>query len=352
MPFTSRLIRWYHRNKRDLPFRGTRDPYLVWISEVILQQTRMEQGLGYYTRFVERFPDIRALASGTEEEVLKLWQGLGYYDRARHLHASAVHLVNDSGGLFPGTFNGIRGIKGIGDYSAASIASLCFDEPVPAIDGNVFRFVARYTGIADPAGSAKGKQKAMEWCLAQMDRNDPGTFNQAMIEFGALVCKPARPDCDGCQFRTSCYAFSRKLTGSLPVKQRPAKVRHRYFHYLVIVKEQKGIPHVVIRKRTGNDIWKNLYDFPLIETGKKISARSLSRSEAFRSLFPDREAMILRVYGTSRHVLSHQVIHATFYRTDGNVSAASPGISVSAGSLSRYPMPRLISRFIQESLFM
>ena len=348
MSFTSDLISWYEANKRELPFRGTKDPYLIWVSEVILQQTRMEQGLGYYKRFVERFPDIRSLASGSEEEVLKLWQGLGYYSRARNLHASAREIVERWGGEFPRTFARIRELKGIGDYSAASIASLAFDEPIPAIDGNVYRFITRYYGFRDPAGSTSGMKKVIDEAQRLMDKKEPGLFNQAMIEFGALVCTPVNPSCDTCIFRDSCYAYLNQKVAGIPVKAKPAKVRKRYFHYLVITFEGGNDTRILINKRKGNDIWKNLYDFPLIETTHSLSSKRLMMTDEWKSIFLDLHPTMISVTKEFRHILSHQLILARFYR----ISLAEPpeqfNMHVAVEQLVSIPVPRLISRYWQK----
>ncbi|MFH1160993.1 MAG: A/G-specific adenine glycosylase [bacterium] len=348
MRFTSKLITWYHRHKRDLPFRGTCDPYLIWVSEVILQQTRMEQGLGYYLRFVERFPDMVSLASADEEEVLKLWQGLGYYSRARNLHETARKLVKENGGQFPKTYKEIRNLKGIGDYSAASIASLSFGEPYPAVDGNVYRFLARFFGIKDPAGSGSGKKRAVQLSSERIDRKNPGAFNQAMIEFGALVCKPANPACQDCIFRSGCYAFTRNIVDRLPVRSKQTKIRRRYFNYLVITDEQKGAIRIHLHKRTGNDIWENLYDFPLIETTRKVSLKTLFNSEAFRSYFPERLPEISHVSEEFRHILSHQIILARFFRVSLKGQPARISRPVTLDEIRQFPVPRLITLYLQK----
>lgn len=348
MAFTPDLISWYEANKRTLPFRGIRNPYLIWVSEVILQQTRMEQGLGYYRRFVERFPDIPSLASAGEEEVLKLWEGLGYYSRARNLLASAREIAGRMDGQFPGNYNEIRKLKGIGEYTAASIASLAFDEPRAAVDGNVYRFMARHFGFREPAGSATGRKRAEAKAEELMDRRQPGTFNQAMIEFGALVCTPADPGCSTCIFSGSCYAYKQGVTGKFPVKRRTERVRKRYFNYLVITRETPGDLRIVLNKRTGNDIWKNLYDFPLIETTRRYSPERLLKSRAWSDLFREMHPVVTGVSDEFRHLLSHQVILARFYR----ICLPDPP----AGGLEEYrleeitgiPLPRLINLYLEK----
>ncbi|TSA30587.1 MAG: A/G-specific adenine glycosylase [Bacteroidetes bacterium] len=348
MSFSSTLISWYEANKRDLPFRGTRDPYLIWISEVILQQTRMEQGLGYYRRFVQRFPDIHSLASGTEEEVLKLWEGLGYYSRARNLHTSAREIMERMDGVFPQTYEEIRKLKGVGEYTAASVASLAFDESRAAVDGNVYRFLARYYGFREPSGSASGKKLARMKAEELIDNSQPGTFNQAMIEFGALVCTPVNPSCNGCLFNTSCYAFIHRVIREIPVKPRPDQIRKRFFHYLVITWESPDGARILLNKRTGNDIWKNLYDFPQIETPRIVSLTRLMKSQEWRNLFGDLHPVVSAVSTQFIHILSHQVILAKFYRILLEGPIECPGTIVSLEELASLPVPRLISRYLQK----
>ncbi|MFC2101839.1 A/G-specific adenine glycosylase [Bacteroidota bacterium] len=348
MSFTSDLISWYEANKRDLPFRGIREPYLIWVSEVILQQTRMEQGLDYYNRFVERFPNIKSLASASEEEVLKTWQGMGYYSRARNLHASARYVVNSLGGKFPETFEQIRLLKGVGDYSAASVASQAFDEPQAAVDGNVFRFIARHFGYRDEVNSSSGKKRVKTMAETLMDKNRPGTFNQAMIEYGALVCTPKNPSCGECVFQHSCFAFHQKLVQELPVKKRAVKARKRYLNYLVITSNSKKGTEVIVNKREGDDIWKNLYDFPVIETAKKTSLSQLMKSAEWKDIFQGKELSKITISEEFRHILSHQVILATFCLIRMDVPPAKYKTRISIQQMASIPVPRLISKYWQK----
>ena len=351
MSFTSDLISWYQKNKRDLPFRGTRDPYLIWVSEVILQQTRMEQGLTYYNQFTSRFPDLITLAEADEVEVLKLWQGWGYYSRARNLHESARVISGKLNGQFPNSFSEIKKLKGVGDYSAASIASLAFDEPIPAVDGNVYRFISRYFGFPEPVGTSSGQKRAFAQALKLMDKSEPGQFNQAMIEFGALVCKPANPGCSVCPFSGSCYAFQHDRVGQFPVKSKPIKTRRRYFNYLVITFFKEGESRILINKRKENDIWKNLYDFPVIERSKRMSKQSLQTTGEWKSMFQGLSPKFETISMEFKHTLSHQIILATFYRISISNEPPAHMESFPIDHLDVLPIPKLISNYMKEYPF-
>ncbi|MBN1199579.1 MAG: A/G-specific adenine glycosylase [Bacteroidales bacterium] len=348
MTFSSSLISWYEVNKRDLPFRGTKDPYLIWVSEVILQQTRMEQGVTYYLRFIEQFPDIRSLAAASEEEVLKTWQGMGYYSRARNLHASALEIRENFGGKFPATYLQIVKLKGIGDYSAASIASLAFGEPQAAIDGNVYRFITRYFGFRDEVGSASGKKRTREKANSLMDKNQPGIFNQAMIEFGALICTPQKPSCHNCIFNTSCYAFKHKLILKIPVKKKKVFIRKRYLNYLVMTFPERGKPRVILNKRSEEDIWKNLYDFPVIESMVRLSSSGLRKTDEWKRIFHGKKPSVINISEEFRHILSHQVILATFYHISLEEPPEGFDIRLPLDQMNSVPLPRLITRYIQK----
>ncbi|MBE0646537.1 MAG: A/G-specific adenine glycosylase [Bacteroidales bacterium] len=345
MSFTSDLIAWYEENKRDLPFRGIRDPYLIWVSEVILQQTRMEQGLDYYCRFIERYHDIRSLASASEEEVLKTWQGMGYYSRARNMHESARQIVTSMGGLFPETFEQILKLKGVGDYSAASIASLAFGECRAAIDGNVYRFMARHFGIREETGSSAGKRKIKEMAETLMDNDQPGTFNQAMIEFGAMVCTPQNPSCLSCVFQSSCYAWFHQLVKEIPAKKRTAKTRNRYLHYLVMTFNSSNGPGVILNKREGTDIWKNLYDFPVIEKTEKLSLNKLMNTLEWKAIFDGKKPGDITFSEEFKHILSHQVIHATFFHISLNEPPLQFENRIVIEEMNTLPIPKLISKY-------
>jgi A/G-specific adenine glycosylase len=347
MVFEHVLARWYEKNKRDLPWRKTKDPYPVWISEIILQQTRIIQGKEYYLHFLERFPGIRELAEADEEEVLKLWQGLGYYSRARNLHTAAREIMTLHGGVFPPDYHNIRNLKGIGDYTAAAIASISFNLPYPVVDGNVLRFLTRYKGIQDPVDTLKGKSAVLEVARQYIPEKNPGDFNQALMEFGALQCIPGVPDCNRCPFHKTCFAFLNQWVARFPVKSKKPQQRNRYFHYLVMVIKGKQEPSILLNKRTGDDIWKNLFDFPLIETGNAVSLKKLMTSPSWKEIMGSKPFSNVSESGVHKHILSHQVIHAKFYII-GVTRATHPGfLRVPVSELGKFPVPRLIEQYLK-----
>ena len=330
--FSQTIIRWYYKNKRDLPWRHTKDPYKIWLSEIILQQTRVQQGLPYYETFVKKFPTVHDLAKAEEDLVMKTWQGLGYYSRARNLHYTAKFISTKLKGKFPDEYEGIKNLKGIGDYTAAAIASFAFNKPHPVVDGNVFRVLARYCGIKTPIDSTEGKKEFTRKAELFLDKKDPGTFNQAIMEFGARQCVPQNPDCGKCPLNKGCKAFAVDQVENLPVKSKKIKVRTRYFNYLVIRKNGK----LLIRKRTEKDIWKNLYDFPLIETNKEL--KSLRNA--------------LAVSKTFKHILSHQTIYARFWEVknlEKSNQYDSPNYTyVNDNQLNKYAFPKLIELYFED----
>ncbi|MCU0371008.1 MAG: A/G-specific adenine glycosylase, partial [Bacteroidales bacterium] len=264
--FSHLIICWYEANKRDLPWRHTTDPYRIWVSEIILQQTRVGQGLSYYQRFIDRYPDVGSLAMAEEEDVMKLWQGLGYYSRARNMHQAAQIIAGSNQAGFPASYAELKKIKGVGDYTASAVSSIAYGEPQPVVDGNVLRVMARYAGIREPVNTTTAKKKVREILAGMIDPLKPGIFNQAVMELGAVICKPRQPLCGQCPVIQDCYAFRNKLTAELPVIKKVKDLSLRYFNYLVILNRQGKYNYTWLKKRTGNDIWKNLYDFPLIET--------------------------------------------------------------------------------------
>lgn len=306
------LRSWYIQNRRHLPWRETTDPYLIWLSEVILQQTRIDQGLAYFNRFAEKYPNIKLLADAPEDEVLKLWQGLGYYSRARNLHQAAKTVATNFNGDFPSTYNNIIGLKGVGEYTAAAIASISFNLPYAVVDGNVYRFLSRLFGIDSPIDSTKGKKLFRELANEILDTNDPGLHNQAMMEFGALQCTPKKPNCLQCIFNDCCLALNEGKIEKLPVKQGKIKIKHRYFNYIIFENED----HTFLQKRTGNDIWKNLFEFPVIETDEKTEVDQVLRT--FNQLPEETNTLGLHVSNWSKQVLSHQHIHYRFIQINWN----------------------------------
>jgi A/G-specific adenine glycosylase len=352
MDFTKLLLSWYNRNHRDLPWRRTQDPYKIWISEIVLQQTRIEQGRDYYLRFLDRFPGISDLASADEKEVLKLWQGLGYYSRARNLHHAAKEIGQRFNGEFPSDYEEIHGLKGIGDYTAAAIASIAYNLPYPVIDGNVLRFFSRYFGVKEPIDKASGKKKILQLANEKMDRSDPGKFNQAIMEFGALQCKPGSPNCSVCPFNRSCFAFTHGKVDVLPVKSRANLPRKRYFNFLVMVYvDSKKRTTIYLRKREENDIWKNLYDFPLIETSSPVSREKLMNTLEWKKLVQSKTKTVPERSKVYQHILSHQLIFARFYILQLEKKPVNKFIPVNMKDLDRFPVPRLIEKFISSQNF-
>ena len=304
---STKLLRWYHANKRDLPWRHTRDPYQIWLSEIILQQTRVEQGLPYFSRFIRRYPTIFDLASAPENDVLRLWQGLGYYTRARNMHRCAKIITKKYNGLFPDSLDELKKLPGIGKYTAAAIASFAFRQKTAVIDGNVISVVTRLKGIdSDPA--EKNTQNVIEKIIMEWMPDDaPDQFNQAIMEFGALQCRPASPGCSVCIFNRECHAFRFDMQKSLPAKRKKIKKQNRYFNYLVI--EADG--RFLLRQRTGKDIWHGLYEYLLIETAEDVSFGQLDLPHEIKAI--SHEWSLHHTSATVRHVLTHQNIMARFF---------------------------------------
>ena len=324
MAFAETLIAWYEEHKRDLPWRGETDPYKIWVSEIILQQTRVQQGWDYYLRFIDNFPNVRALAEADEERVLKVWQGLGYYSRARNMHAAAREVMAKHNGKFPETYDEILSLKGIGAYTAAAIGSIAFHLPYPAVDGNVIRIISRIFGICEDVSQPAVVKRITEICETQMDSTQPGVFNQAAMDFGAMQCVPRNPNCDDCPFQSDCYAYKNNLVDILPVKKKKSELKHRYFHYTVYLSDNQTI----IEKRTGSDIWRNMYQFPLLETGSEKSKGK-------------------PVYST-RETLSHQLIHASFYVKNVKKlpKLSENQLIIDFDDMEKYPMPKLMTEFL------
>ncbi len=343
------LQRWYDENRRQLPWRETSDAYTIWISEIILQQTRVEQGMDYFLRFMRHFPDVESLAAVSEQEVMKLWQGLGYYSRARNLHAASKQIVSRFNGVFPSKHADIISLKGIGEYTAAAIASIAFNQPYAAIDGNVFRVVSRLFAVKQTITTAQGKRIISELASAILDKANPGHHNQAMMDFGAMICVPMAPKCGICVLRTHCLAFEKGIALQLPIKQKKKPAQHRYFNYFHIETGNK----TYIQQRKKTDIWKNLYEFPLIETDNKVDLVKLQEKPDFAGLFRNTHSFIFHHKLSVKHVLSHQVIHADFYYVSCNSDAAialkenSKIIEIEQEMLQDYPTSRLIQKYLE-----
>ena len=340
------LSNWYLEHRRDLPWRHQPSPYQVWLSEVILQQTRVNQGLEYYLRFIERWPTVEALAQASEEEVLKMWQGLGYYSRARNLHQCARQVMEEYDGKFPADFDQLRRLKGIGDYTAAAIASIAFNLPCAVVDGNVYRVLSRLFDIDIPININEGQHRFAQLADELLDRKQPGLHNQALMEFGALHCTPKNPACLVCPLQAQCLAFERQTVMQRPVKLQKTKVSTRYFNYLVIRVEGK----VYLHKRSGNDIWKNLYDFPCIESLEHISVEQVITSEEFIQLIGSKPFTINKVSPPFTHKLTHRTLMAQFIEIKLEqelLQIETKDLFLTPESdLGNYPIPRLIDLYL------
>ncbi len=341
-----KLIRWYNQNKRDLPWRNTKDAYKVWLSEIILQQTRVAQGLPYYLKFVETFPTVYDLAKAPQQKVLKLWQGLGYYSRARNLHEAAKDVVKNYKGVFPKEYEQLKKLKGIGDYTAAAISSFCFNKPHAVVDGNVFRVLARLYAIETPINSTEGKKQFTQLANDLLDKKNPGTFNQALMEFGARYCVPANPDCGNCIFKNECAAGLTGTAKKFPVKIGKIKITTRYFEYFFISQKQK----TYIEKRTGNDIWKNLYQLPVLEFSSKPQQQNVLKKfekEILRSTGHHFE--VKKISAHKKHLLSHQKIMARFWQIDlKKAGVLAKYRQIDLKNLKKYPFPVLIGNHLRE----
>jgi A/G-specific adenine glycosylase len=347
MSFQKEIINWYNANKRDLPWRKTTDAYVIWLSEIILQQTRVEQGLPYFNRFLANFPTVTHFAKASEDEVLKLWQGLGYYSRGRNMLKTAMQIVNDFGGAFPVSYSELIKLKGIGDYTAAAISSFSNNEPRAVLDGNVFRVLSRYYGIDLPINSTEGKKVFSRLAQDLIQQELPSLYNQAMMEFGALQCKPKSPNCSICPLQIGCYALTHKKVDQLPVKLKKVKVRHRFFNYFVA---QSG-ESLLIKKRATGDVWEQLYDFPLIET----EAQPLATDEDLLQLVHvnfGKQAKI-RLLTAKKHILTHQILFVQFFALDNymiNFSNNTEIKSVSINEFNLLPHPKVISDFFESHI--
>ena len=337
------LLDWYAREGRDLPWRRTRDPYRIWLSEVILQQTRVAQGTEYYLRFTERFPDVASLVAAPEDEVLKLWQGLGYYSRARNLHAAARQVVERFGGRFPVALEEVRSLRGVGDYTAAAICSVAYDAPCAVVDGNVYRVLARLFDLDAPIDSTAGKRAFAELAQSQLDTAHPGRYNQAIMDFGALRCTPSSPRCEACPLAGQCLALAAGTVAARPVKQGKTRVRDRWFNYLHVSSGDRTL----LRRREGRDIWQGLYEFPLIETEGPAELPELVRLPQFRELLGDAPWHLVRSIPLSKHQLSHQTLHAVVHRIETpSLTPAAAAMAVPTAALGDYAVPRLIDRYL------
>ncbi len=354
MIFSTKIVNWYYKNKRELPWRQEVNPYHIWLSEVILQQTRVSQGLPYYFRFIKNYPTISDLAQADEKKILKDWQGLGYYSRARNLHSAAKTIVKKHKGIFPKTFQEILELEGIGPYTAAAISSVAFNLPHPAVDGNVQRVISRIFGIESPVNSTIGK-KEIESVLEEIfDKKRPGDFNQAIMEFGALHCKPQQPHCPTCPFAGECFALKHKKVNILPVKEKKAKVKTRYFLYIVPQQGKKEF----VAQRTEKDIWKNLFEFPLIELDESLL---MPDEKMIKEILQGKKCppawkikkgsyKIKHISSEYKHVLTHRIIYARFVglEMDQSFRPGKNWIAKPIHDHEQFAFPVLIQNYIDD----
>lgn len=347
--FTRQLVDWHaQENTRTLPWKEEKDPYKIWLSEVILQQTRAEQGLPYYLRFTSTYPTVTALAAAEDEDVFRLWQGLGYYNRCRNMLASARYIANELGGKFPDKYEAIVALKGVGTYTAAAIASFAYGLPHAVVDGNVYRVLSRYFGIETPIDGTAGKKEFTALADALLDRNDSAAYNQAIMDLGATVCKPANPNCDECPLQKKCFALQHSLVGDLPVKSKKLTIKTRYFHYLFLI--YNGT--VWIQKRTDKDIWQNLHQPLLVEHTEQLQIKALLKTGILKDMKLKADDMSFE-YNTTQK-LTHRIIDIQFYTC--NIAAIpqtlpEKGIWVNFDELTKYAFPKSIVSFLEKKSY-
>ncbi len=342
--FAEIISGWYLENQRDLPWRSTKDPFKIWLSEIILQQTRVDQGLSYYMKFTSEFDTVKSLSEAPEEKIMKFWQGLGYYSRARNLHFSAKYIVNELNGRFPTTYKELLKLKGVGHYTAAAIASFCFDEKIAVLDGNVFRVLSRVFGVSDPINTLVGEKKFKELTQKLLPKKNVANYNQGIMEFGALQCIPVSPNCSDCVLKSHCYATKNDVVSELPVKLKKTKVKEMYIHFLLVQNEDS----IYLTKREKKGIWQHLWEFPNLTYDAEVDMEQLLSdvSEMTNSKRPS----LLKSSGVQKHLLSHRKIYARFHQVK-----LSSGISDGLGDLVRkskldtYPIHRLMDRFLEEN---
>ena len=333
--FSNKLINWYNHNKRDLPWRKTKDPYKIWVSEIILQQTRIEFGIKYYNKFLKRYPDVKKLANSKEIDLMKIWEGLGYYSRAINMLKTAKIVLNSFNGVFPLRYEELIQLPGVGDYTASAISSICNDELQVVVDGNVLRFLSRIHKIDLPIESIKTKKYFKKLGFKLIQDVKPGDFNQALMDYGSTICKPKKFDCNSCLFSIDCKAYNSNSVENYPVKKKKIKLKDRFLNYVVVVTNDNKTQ---IKKRDSSGIWKNLYEFPLIETKVETSAKQISK-ELNLNL---KDLLSVKKIN---HRLSHQLLHITFfvYKVDYKLDDL-----VDINALASYPFPKPINKFISE----
>lgn len=345
--FTTRLLVWNEKsNSRKMPWKGEKDPYKIWISEIILQQTRVQQGLAYYERFIAAFPDIKTLAKAPEQQVFKLWEGLGYYSRCRNLIASAKYIHEQLNDEFPIEYEDILSLKGIGTYTASAIVSFAFNKPHAVLDGNVFRVLSRFFGIAIPINTTAGKKYYGNLAELLLDKKNAAQYNQAIMDFGAVICKPAIPLCSECLLQKKCVAFRESKTSVLPINDKVIKQKERFFNYLIVEYQQQ----FYVRERTRKDIWQSLFEFILIETEILKNETDLLKSKSFQSVFETSDFVVSHVSETYSQKLTHQLIRGRFFHIKINRPLKEPGnyLLTSKDQLSKLPFPKLIASYLAD----
>lgn len=344
--FATLLMKWNReKNNRQMPWKGEKNPYKIWLSEIILQQTRVEQGLNYYHNFIKIFPDINKLAKAADEKIFKMWEGLGYYTRCRNLIATARYISKEHKGKFPVTYEEIKALKGVGPYTAAAISSFAFNLPHAVLDGNVYRVLARVFGIDKPVDSTEGKKYFASLADKLLDKKQSGIYNQAIMDFGALVCKPVSPVCSECIFRKSCSAFLNNKVNDLPVKGKKLKTRKRWFYYLVLEFENK----IAIRQRMEKDIWQGLYEFPLIETTNECNTKTILQRAEKKKWILKKGIKVISVSPLFKQQLSHQLITGQFIKLSLKKKPLlnNDWLWVIQNKFGKYAFPQFINQFLR-----
>ncbi len=345
--FTKKLLTWNSKyNNRPMPWKGEKDPYKIWLSEIILQQTRVEQGWAYYNRFVSTFPNIEKLAAAPEQKIFKLWEGLGYYTRCKNLLATAKFIANEKQGKFPDRYDEILNLKGVGPYTAAAIASFAFNLPYAVLDGNVFRVLARVFGNKKDISSAEGKKAFAVLAEKVLDKTNPGIYNQAIMDFGAVICKPKNPECENCPLSKICFAYQNNKIEQLPVNNKKLVKKTRWFYYFII--EHKS--EIYIRKRTKKDIWQNLYEYVLMESDVSIDDENLLKRTLIKSVIGQSKFKIMTVSNLQQQQLTHQTIKGKFV----HIKTLAPlqideYASVSLKGIKKLPFPKFITGYLAKN---
>lgn len=337
--FNKNILSWNLDNKRILPWKYTENPYHIWLREVILQQTRVEQGAAYYQRFLEKYPQVNDLAKASLEEVYKDWEGLGYYSRARNLHFAAQQIMQDFGGVFPASYDDVIQLKGVGEYTAAAIMSFAYHQPYAVLDGNVFRVLSRFFGVQIPIDTSSGKKHFRELAQTCLADADPAVYNQAMMDFGATICTPQKPSCDNCPLSSHCIAYNQDLISVLPVKSQKIKRQKRFFNFMIFEKDDQ----IVIQQRRQDDIWRNLYQFPLIESSKKLLSINQLIKEAGLNIS---EINASKQY---KQLLTHRKVYARFFHIKVNeLKIKDDWLLIENQDMKQYSYPKIVREYLNE----